>query len=230
MAFDKIPKINYQPIQQTPIDYPVVSNVSGVSTTPESDKSLATQIVDNYTDTLKLFDWLIGQFDDKIKDVVVHVDPDQHPEVWMAMKRIFKDTANQNLNGRSYLTVVDALEEISNIEYQEVTSDIQAPELDFINSISDTPETIVNPVPYSGSAEDLAAIADATESRTKVFAKTPPKPKVNSIPHFNSGNIRHQEISTNELYQSALSRLRYENGRNGHVEYIGGVKYLVWEV
>lgn len=121
MTFKRPKTPEYQPITQRQDAPPNQENQIPEENIQNENqqKSNAEIVVEEYEKVLEFAKWLTGLVDEKVKDIVVQVDPEEHPEVWQSMKRIFGDSANENLSGRSYLEVLDALREVQKLELQE---------------------------------------------------------------------------------------------------------------
>lgn len=91
-------------------------------------------LIDEYDKTIAFAKWLEDLLDEDLKDVVVEIDPEEEPEVWMAMQRIFS-SPNPKITYQSYTQVLAALEEIDLVE-AEVNNDF-AEEDAFIKELSE---------------------------------------------------------------------------------------------
>ena len=80
-------------------------------------ESTAAIVVDEYGRTIEFMKFVEGLLRDASK-VEVEINPEDDPEVWMAMNRIFNNPSPK-LNQDSYFQVVDALEVIEKIEQIE---------------------------------------------------------------------------------------------------------------
>lgn len=132
--------------------------------TPAEGPSRAKLIIDSYDKSIEFMKWLEGLLDDELKDVVVEIDPEEQPEVWMAMQRIFNNP-NPKITYGSYVQILQALEDVSNVEFdlenQFAAEDEfieQIKELSFEEPETDTPEMDV-------PGEDEAALDQATSIR-----------------------------------------------------------------
>lgn len=119
MAFKPIKPISYQPLPQIPFIHPVESESLTVSSTSTAVVSRAQTVIDEFEKTIQLINFVKDIVDTDVRKVTVQIDPDAHPEVWMAMQRLFQDTANPSMNGDSYLQVLEALREVYRIETAE---------------------------------------------------------------------------------------------------------------
>lgn len=126
MTFKRPRQPEYQPLRQRQ-DAPTNAdnNIPEENIQEETQQiSNAELVVNEFEKTLEFTKWLTGLVDDKVKDIVVQVDPEQHPQVWEAMRRLFGDSANTNLSGRAYLDVLDALRQVNQIELDESQSSL----------------------------------------------------------------------------------------------------------
>lgn len=165
MGFDRIPKVDYEPEEQIQQESTVASEQEEARNTEDQEISRAERVVEEYNKTIEFSDWLISLIDERIKDVVVQVDPEEHPEVWMAMTRVFKESVNENLSGRSYSQVLEAVRAINEIELEE-NQEGQSLEEEFIASLPKTGEVEDAPTPEMDIVdEDEVAIAAAAEER-----------------------------------------------------------------
>jgi hypothetical protein len=161
-GFKRPGKADYEPPKQTEIRgifHPAEADLS--ADTPDQGKSRAQIIVDEYDKTIAFAKWLEGILDDQLKDVVVEVDPEEQPEVWMAMQRIFS-TPSPKISYKSYAQVLAALEEVDTVE--STVDDPFAEEDEFIAQFtqqlidkpdeleSDTPEMVVDDEPAAPTA------------------------------------------------------------------------------
>jgi hypothetical protein len=122
MAFDQVPKLDYELPPQVPLESPEPTpGQMAAAAAALSDEPLAAapMLVGDYGRTIEFAKFLTAYVDDLIKDVVVQIDPEEDPEVWMAMKRLFGDTANPALSGRAYCQVLDLQRKCAEIEVAE---------------------------------------------------------------------------------------------------------------
>lgn len=181
MKFKRTPNIDYKPQKQKQVDYSSVEKQLPDPDPSVQNKSRADIIAEEYDRTIQFLDFLIDNVDEKIKDVVISVDPDQNPEVWMAMKRLYGNTAQQFLSGKNYSEALNALHEISSLELEESKQDNTALEdeiIDAIKQASQYGETTDAEAPEMDVAtEDDRAIAEAMEDRRLVVGdNSKPKP------------------------------------------------------
>ena len=82
-------------------------------------RSVAAEVAAEIDKTKVIVDFVTSVVDDRVKDVAVTVDPETNPEVWMAMKRLYGDTASTTLTGLHYCRILDALAECGRLSYEE---------------------------------------------------------------------------------------------------------------
>lgn len=135
MAFGEVPRVDFVPDPQIPLEppEPTPDEMAASAAAIDGDAPLAAapMLIEDYGKTIEFAKFLTGIVDDRIKDVVVEVDPENDPEVWMAMKQIFGDTANPALSGRAYCQVLDLQRKCVEIEVAEA-DEASAIEDDFI--------------------------------------------------------------------------------------------------
>ena len=122
MAFDQVPKLDYELPPQVPLESPEPTpGQMAAAAAALSDEPLAAapMLVGDYGRTIEFAKFLTAYVDDLIKDVVVQIDPEEDPEVWMAMKRLYGDTASTTLTGLHYCRILDALAECGRLSYEE---------------------------------------------------------------------------------------------------------------
>jgi hypothetical protein len=171
MSFKRVPKIEYEPLRQSDpsqsgTDRPAFSEEAAKPS--ESTLSRAEQRIESFDKTIEFYDWLTSLVDDQIKDVTVRINPDEEPEVWMAMQRIFKGTAQENLNARSYIQVLDAIRDCNQLELEENQGSLQSEEDELINIINEQDGTreLTGTSEMDIIDEDETAIQAALEGRT----------------------------------------------------------------
>lgn len=176
MDFENIPKIEYTPLEQTP-QPPINKGVVPEDSPITSEISRAENIINEYDKTIQLIDWLIGLSDQRVKDIVVQINPEENPEVWTAMRRVFGETANQALSGRSYLDVLDALDKITIMETEEINNEALQPELEFIEAYNNQDQQIeeAEEAQMMVLDQDLQAVEEAAMEQE--FGPEPPKPR-----------------------------------------------------
>jgi hypothetical protein len=137
----------------------------------DDTQSTAAIVVEEYSRTIEFMKFVEQLIRDQSK-VEVEIDPEDDPEVWMAMQRIFANPAPK-LNQDSYFQVVDALEAIERIEQVEDREDQDA-----LPDIPDTREVEEGEI----KEEDFQISAiDEIEEKAKVrrssaFKDPPPPP------------------------------------------------------
>lgn len=188
MAFERIPKIDYKPIEQS---VPEIASINPNLDEATMDNDLvdlspsaAEVLVEKYEKTIQFIDWLTTLSDNRVKEITIQVDPDQHPEVWMAMQRIFSNP-NTTLSGQSYLDVLDALKEIAEFEVNEVAQEAMKPEYDIINSYTNLDKDLADAEAENMIIVDEAALAIEEAAQEQVFDPTQkPKPKPSLFSRF----------------------------------------------
>lgn len=83
--------------------------------TPSIEISLASELVQSYGNTISFMEWIESLLDNEMKDVVVEINPEEQPEVWMAMNRIFNNP-NPKITYSSYRQVVEMLEQAEELD------------------------------------------------------------------------------------------------------------------
>ncbi len=121
--FKKPKKIEFESPDQEPFDPKRDEDTPLATEFEELDtvESTAAIVVDEYTRTIEFMKFVEQLLRDASK-VEVEIDPEDDPEVWMAMNRIFSNPSPK-LNQDSYFQVVDALETIERIEQVEDRGD-----------------------------------------------------------------------------------------------------------
>ena len=143
-SFKRPDKIEYESIDQDPYDpakqeeKPLDNKYEGEE--EESVESTAAIVVDEYTRTIEFMKFLEGILRDTSK-VEVELDPEDDPEVWMAMNRIFENPSPK-MNQEAYFQVIDQLEVIEGIEQVED------------NPRSEIEDSLVENMPDSREAEE----------------------------------------------------------------------------
>lgn len=112
-AFKRPNSLEFEPLKQQEIrgefrDIPGPTEIPSVV-------SQAEILIGQYDVTIAFAKWLEGLLDEDLKDVVVEIDPEEEPEAWMAMQRIFSNP-NPKITYQSYTQVLAALEEIDKVE------------------------------------------------------------------------------------------------------------------
>lgn len=194
MAFKRLPSYDYKPIRQADTSTPAKRSAATEEAARPSRATLsrAEQRIVEHDKTIEFYDWLRSLVDERLKDVTVRINPDDEPEVWMAMQRIFKATAQENLNFRSYAQVLDALRDVKQLELEEAQIELNGDEDELIAQFEDAGETEeLTPTPEMDLIdEDETAIQEALEGRTITFQSVAgqsvpkPKPKPKPRPHY----------------------------------------------
>jgi len=118
-SFKRPDEIEYESINQDPYN-PVEQEDEPLDNKYKEEEiaeSTAAIVVDEYTRTIEFMKFLEGILRDTSK-VEVEFEPEDDPEVWMAMNRIFSNPSPK-MNQESYFQVVDQLEVIERIEQVE---------------------------------------------------------------------------------------------------------------
>lgn len=176
-SFKRTDKIEYDSLKQDPIhpveeeNKPLVQEFEG----EEPVQSSASMIIDEYDRTIEFQKFIEGLIRERSK-VEVEIDPNDDPEVWMAMLRVFKRNSSK-MNQESYFQVVDALEVIERIEQVEDSPREDAKE-NFLSDLPDTQE--VNEGEITDPEFQISAIDEIADKskvqRASVF-KDPPAPE-----------------------------------------------------
>ena len=117
--FKRPDKIDYDTPDQESFDPREEEDTPLATEFDEQDnvESTAAIVVEEYTRTIEFMKFVEQLLRDASK-VEVEIDPQDDPEVWMAMNRIFNNP-HPTLNQDSYFQVIDALEVIEKIEQIE---------------------------------------------------------------------------------------------------------------
>jgi len=182
-SFKKPKKIEYVPEDQDPFDPAQTEDKPLEQEFAEQDdtSSTAAIVVDEYTRTIEFMKFIEELLREASK-VEVEIDPEDDPEVWMAMNRIFSNPSPK-MNQDSYFQVIDALEAIERIEQIEDNP----PEFDeeFLENLPDSQEVDEGEITeddFQISAvdeiEEKAKITRASAFRDPPPPPPPPKPPV----------------------------------------------------
>lgn len=169
--FKRPPKLDFEPREQ--------EELRSDFTVPEPDTETqqfslettkAEEVVQAYDNTIVFIQWLESLMDDRLKNISVDINFDEQPEVFMAMQRVFGETADPRMDYRSFVQVLDAIEEINTIEGDEAM-----PELDLENEfISQVPQAAEIPDDLAPDmdigTEDEVALEEALQQQ--VFTTT----------------------------------------------------------
>lgn len=131
-------------------------------------ESTAAIVVEEYGRTIEFMKF-IEQLLRDLSKVEVDINPEDDPEVWMAMNRIFANP-DPKLNQDAYFQVVDALEVIERIEQVEDRSDgdLEIPETQEVN------EDEIKDEDFQISAKD--EIEEKSKIKRSTAFKDPPLP------------------------------------------------------
>ncbi len=170
--FKKPKKIEYEALDQDSYNPSRDEQKPLATEFEETDdvESTAAIVVDEYTRTIEFMKFIEGLLRDAAK-VEVEIDPEDDPEVWMAMNRIFSNPSPK-LNQDSYFQVVDALEVIEKIEQIEDRPD----EGDILDNLPDAEvdEGEIKDAGFQVSAKD--EIEEKSKVRRSSAFKDPPPP------------------------------------------------------
>lgn len=118
--FKGIPKVPFESTRQhdvvIPSDRAGVEKDETVST--DGKETRASIVVSEYDRAIEFYKFVEELLRSQLQ-VEVEVDPEDDPEVWMAMQRVFSNP-NPKINQDSYYQVLDALEQINKLEAAEV--------------------------------------------------------------------------------------------------------------
>ena len=115
-GFKRPGKVEFEPLKQIEVRADFHPSESDSATdTPTQGQSRAEVLIGEYDKTIAFAKWLEGVLDEQMKDVVVEIDPEEQPEVWMAMQRIFS-TPSPKISYQSYVQVLAAIEEVDKLE------------------------------------------------------------------------------------------------------------------
>lgn len=174
--FQRPKNIEFQPEQQrsfdpdktrdTPIEKKFVDE--------ESTESTAAIVVEEYGKTIEFMKFIEGLLRDASK-VEVNINPEDDPEVWMAMNRVFANP-NTTINQNSYFEVIDALEVIEKLEqFEDNSFNIENELLDNIPNAQEVDEDEITEEDFQISAIDEIE-EKAVIRRTSAFKDPPPPP------------------------------------------------------
>jgi len=169
---------DFEPLKQTELrgDFrpeEVIQN----DDTPTNGPSRAQILVEEYDKTIQFAKWIEELLDEQMKDVVVEIDPEEQPEAWMAMQRIFA-SPNPKISYKSYVQVLAALEEVDKVETginspfeaedQFIDQFIQQVSNDEKTFASETTEMVIQDEPEIFELED-----SEEEPRIRAFSSLP---------------------------------------------------------
>jgi hypothetical protein len=170
--FKKPKKIEYKAPDQESFNPKLDEDIPLSTEFKEQDdtESTAAIVVDEYTRTIEFMKF-VEQLLRDVSKVEIEINPDDDPEVWMAMNRIFKNP-HPTLNQDSYFQVVDALEVIEKIEQVEDRPE----EGDILDNLPepDDAEGEIKDAGFQISAKD--EIEEKSKVRRSSVFKDPPPP------------------------------------------------------
>jgi len=170
--FKKPKKIEYETPDQDSFDPKRDEDTPLATEFEEQDnvESTAAIVVDEYTRTIEFMKFVEQLLRDASK-VEVEIDPEDDPEVWMAMNRIFNNPSPK-LNQDAYFQVVDALEVIEKIEQ----IDDRPEEGDILDNLpeAEDDEGEIKDADFQISAKD--EIEEKSKVRRASAFKDPPPP------------------------------------------------------
>ena len=177
--FKKPKKIQFEPERQESSD-PAKSEDTPLKQEFQEKVVTTTKaeaVVEEYNRTVEFMKFLEKLLRDK-SQVEVEIDPQDDPEVWIAMSRVFSNPTPK-MNQESYFQVIDALEVIQKIEAAEDDPRADVEE-DFLSNLPDVKEA------DEGEIKDddfqISAV-DEIEEKSKVRRSSafrdpaPPRPK-----------------------------------------------------
>jgi len=174
-AFKKVKRIEHESLDQVSIEYPTdeVTPISNKFDEVKPTETKAGIIVDEYGRTIEFQKFLEQLLRDNTK-LKIEIDPEDDPEVWMAMNRVFSNPAPK-INQDSYYQVIDALEAMERIEGAE-----ESPR-------ADVEDDILSNLPYAQEVDEdeikeedfqISAVDEIEEKsrvkRESVFVDPPP--------------------------------------------------------
>ena len=177
--FKRPKKPQYEAGDQNPVDTNRTEDtpLSTEFQDSEPTQSRAKILIDEYGKTIE-FHKFIEKLLREISQVEVEINPEDDPEVWIAMKRTFGDTASPKMNQESYFQVIDALEAIERIEQLESDPRNGAETNDLFESLPDSQEVEESEIldeEFQISAIDEIE-AKARVKRSSAFRDPPPPP------------------------------------------------------
>lgn len=152
---------DYNPLEQTEVRSEFREPTGEISESLSIGPTRAELLINSYDKTIEFMKWLESLIDDDMKEIVVEVNKEEQPEVWMAMQRIFSNPS-EKLTYNSYTQVLNALSEIESIEYG--LSDPFKDEDEFIEKVisQDFLEPETDTSDMSVESEDIEALNAAT--------------------------------------------------------------------
>ena len=167
-SFKRPGSADFEPLKQTELrgDFRPVQPEPRVGT-PTDGQSRAEILIGEYDKTIAFATWLEGVLDDQLKDVVVEIDPEEQPEIWMAMQRIFSNPSPK-LSYKSYVQVLTALEEVDSVE--AAVSDPFAEEDQFIAEY--TKQFVDSSTPLEEDTPEMAIDGEKAPTEPATINKT----------------------------------------------------------
>lgn len=83
----------------------------------DPEQSMAEVVIEEYGRTIEFMKWIEEKLREAAK-VEVEIDPEDDPEVWMAMNRVFSNPSPK-MNQESYFQAIDGLEVMERLEQME---------------------------------------------------------------------------------------------------------------
>lgn len=176
--FKKIKKIEFEPLAQEPID-PVANQDTPLQsqefTSAEDTTSAAQTIVTNYDKTIEFMKFVEGLLREQ-SQVQIEIDPEDDPEVWLAMQRVFSNPSTK-LDSNSYFQVLDALEAINEVELleQDPRNDLEEDFLSNLPNVKEADESEILDETFQETALDEIE-NKAKVKRSEVFVPPEPPP------------------------------------------------------
>lgn len=178
-SFKKPQKIEFEPEEQEPYDPQKTDDKPLETEFEEQDdvSSTAAIVVEEYTRTIEFMKF-VEQLLREASTIEVEIDPEDDPEVWMAMNRIFSNPSLK-MNQESYFQVVDALEAIERIEQIEDRPDADLGDLPEFQEVDDDEITEDDfQISAVDEIEEKAKVTRASAFRDPPPPPPPPKPPI----------------------------------------------------
>jgi len=177
--FKKPKKIEYETPDQDPFDPEKTEDTPLSKEFEEQDdtQSTAAIVVEEYGRSIEFMKFVEQLLRDASK-VEVEIDPEDDPEVWMAMQRLYGNPTNR-LNSLEYFQLVDMLEGVERIEQVDDRNE----DGDILDALPNTQE--VEEGEITDEDFQISAIDDIEERakivRKSVFKDPPPPPPPKSV-------------------------------------------------
>jgi len=177
--FKKPKKIEYETPDQDPLDPEKTEDTPLSKEFEEQDdvQSTAAIVVEEYGRSIEFMKFVEQLLRDASK-VEVEIDPEDDPEVWMAMQRLYGNPTNR-LNSLEYFQLVDMLEGVERIEQVDDRNE----DGDILDALPNTQE--VEEGEITDEDFQISAIDDIEERakivRKSVFKDPPPPPPPKSV-------------------------------------------------